>query len=238
MPESVCSDRLKKLEVEIRTLEASRDQLLMDQEAAPEAPPQELLDRAVSRLEEAVDQGEPQTVKALLGALIDRVEVEGRHAIRPFIRVDGVRIVSGQRRRTGIEPEQEAAQPRGRVSWRRARRVRRSEACGAEADGTLYAPPGFASSRLQGSRPDLVVRLIVTLDASPRFGDFPRLSDSETRSVMGVLRSKAGSGGKTRNKVRFAELIFLSLSCGTQGGEENSAPSSTWSFAWTTTNRG
>ena len=104
MPESVCSDRLKELQVEILTLETSREQLLTERGNAPEVPPQELLDRALSRPEEAVDQGEPQTVKSLLGALIDRVEVEGRHAIRPIIRVDGVRIVSGQRRRTGIEP--------------------------------------------------------------------------------------------------------------------------------------
>ena len=104
MPESVCSDRLKELQAEILTLEASREQLLMEKEESPQAPPKELLELAVTRLEEAVDQGEPQTVKSLLGALIYRVEVEGRLAIRPVIRVDGVRIVSGQRRRTGIEP--------------------------------------------------------------------------------------------------------------------------------------
>lgn len=109
MPESVCSDRLKELQAEILTLEASREQLLMEKEESPQAPPKELLELAVTRLEEAVDHGEPQTVKSLLGALIDRVEVEGRHAIRPVIRVDGVRIVSGQRRRTGIEPASGAA---------------------------------------------------------------------------------------------------------------------------------
>ena len=36
-------------------------------------PPQELLELTLSCLEEALDQGEPQTVKSLLGALIDRV---------------------------------------------------------------------------------------------------------------------------------------------------------------------
>ncbi len=104
MPESVCSDRLEELQAEILTLEASREQLLMERQGSPQAPSQELLELAVTQLEEAVDQGEPQTVKSFLGALIDRVEVEGRHEIRPVIRVDGVRIVSGQRRRTGIEP--------------------------------------------------------------------------------------------------------------------------------------
>jgi hypothetical protein len=89
MPESVCSDRLKELQAEILTLEASREQLLSEQENSPEAPTQELVELALSRLEDALDQGEPQTVKSLLGALIDHVEVEGRHTIRPIIRMDG-----------------------------------------------------------------------------------------------------------------------------------------------------
>jgi hypothetical protein len=80
MPESVCSERLKELQAEILTLEASREQYLMDREGAPEAPSQKLLELAATRLEEAVDHGEPQTVKSLLGALIDRVE--GRAATR------------------------------------------------------------------------------------------------------------------------------------------------------------
>jgi hypothetical protein len=48
----------------------------MEQEGAPQAP-RELLELTLSRLEKAVDQGEPQTVKSLLGALTERVEVGG-----------------------------------------------------------------------------------------------------------------------------------------------------------------
>jgi site-specific DNA recombinase len=142
MPEFVCSDRLKELQAEILTLEASREQLLVEQEGSPQAPPEELLELAVTRLEEAVDHGEPQTVKSLLSALIDRVEVEGRHAIRPIIRVDGVRIVSGQRRRTGIEPGRGAAPRRRRVRWHRAWRGRRRLAGGRESN-----PPGGAAQQ-------------------------------------------------------------------------------------------
>ena len=49
MPESVCSDRLRELQAEILTLEASREQLLIEQEGAPQAPPQELLELTLSR---------------------------------------------------------------------------------------------------------------------------------------------------------------------------------------------
>jgi hypothetical protein len=128
MPESVCSDRLKELQAEILTLEASREELLMEQEGAPQAPPQELVELTVSRLEEAIDQGEPQTVKSRLAALIDRVE--GSHGIRPIIRVDGVRFVSGQRRRTGIEPRRVAASPPAGEIGLRVRRVRQSSSGG------------------------------------------------------------------------------------------------------------
>jgi hypothetical protein len=74
-----------------------------EQEDAPQAPPQELLELTLGRLEEAVDQGEPQTVKSLLGpsSTASKWRAVTRSA-RSF--VDGVRIASGQRRGTGIEP--------------------------------------------------------------------------------------------------------------------------------------
>lgn len=68
----------------------------MDQiEAAPSLPPEDLLKEALAKLEETVANGEPETLKGLLRALIDRVEVDGRDHIQPFIRLDGVLTVAG-----------------------------------------------------------------------------------------------------------------------------------------------
>lgn len=87
--------RVNELEDKINQLEAQQRELMEQIEAAPSLPPEDLLNEAVAKLEHTVANGEPETLKGLLRALIDRIEVNGREHIQPFIRLDGVLTVAG-----------------------------------------------------------------------------------------------------------------------------------------------
>jgi hypothetical protein len=52
----------------------------------------------------AVAEGEPEQLKRLLAAVVDRIDVQGRACIQPYFTAPGVRTRIGRRRRTGIEP--------------------------------------------------------------------------------------------------------------------------------------
>src|SRR6266511_6264979 len=74
---------------------ASRERLQSELNLAPDAPPESLVAETAGSLRGAITNGEPQVTKGLLGALVERIDVEGRDAIQPVFRLDGVRTVSG-----------------------------------------------------------------------------------------------------------------------------------------------
>jgi site-specific DNA recombinase len=90
MSERIFTSRTNELEKRARELEELRLDLMTQIEAAPSLPPEDLLNEAVTKLEATISNGEPETLKGLLRALLDRVEVDGREHIQPFIRLDGV----------------------------------------------------------------------------------------------------------------------------------------------------
>jgi site-specific DNA recombinase len=94
LSEALCGQRLEQLQRDIASLEAARGQLQRELDLAPDAPPETLVAEAAGSLSRAITNGEPQVAKGLLSALIERIDVEGRQAIQPVFRLDGVRTAS------------------------------------------------------------------------------------------------------------------------------------------------
>jgi len=113
MSEVLCGKRLEQLQQDIVSLEASRDRLRNDLDLAPDPSAESLVAAAAASLRGAVTNGEPQVTKGLLSSLVERIDVEGREAIQPVFRLDGVRTVSGS-------PPLPAVLGRPRGSWRAA----------------------------------------------------------------------------------------------------------------------
>ena len=88
MPEAMCGQRVKALGTQSTSLRARRQQLAdeMD-EGAITAPTPEELTGLRERVAEAVSNGSPGPVKALLQALIHEIRVDSREAIQPVFRV-------------------------------------------------------------------------------------------------------------------------------------------------------
>lgn len=88
------AQRVSELEDEIATLRTETD-LVQDRIGSrPEVAAESLARAAAERLEETLTNGEPQTVRGLLRALVDRIEVDGREHIQPFIRVDAATVLT------------------------------------------------------------------------------------------------------------------------------------------------
>jgi hypothetical protein len=110
MLEEVCGPRVRELADQLDALEARRDRLRRELQAAEPL----LLDvGAVAAAERALRAGLTDSTSAerkrLIGALVRSIDVEGRHSIRPTIRIPtirtaGIRIVGGTVGAAGLEP--------------------------------------------------------------------------------------------------------------------------------------
>jgi hypothetical protein len=105
MPEEVCGPRVRELADRLDALEARRDRLVRKRQAAE---PLRLDVGAVAAAERALRAGLTDSTSAerkrLIGALVHSIDVDGRHSIRPTIRIPTVRIVGGTVGRVGLEP--------------------------------------------------------------------------------------------------------------------------------------
>jgi site-specific DNA recombinase len=104
LPEAICADRLRDLEREIAGLGARKAALESLGAQAPVLPADGDLQQLRDRIRLAVAHAAPKQLKLLLGAVVDRITVESRACIQPYITAPGVRTHGGPRRRTGIEP--------------------------------------------------------------------------------------------------------------------------------------
>ncbi|MHB8437475.1 MAG: hypothetical protein ACYDC0_16705 [Acidimicrobiales bacterium] len=88
MPEALCGERVKALGLQATALRARREQLADEMEdAGLTAPTPEELTVLRERVAEAVAEGSPGPVKALLQALVHEIRVDSRSAIHPTFRV-------------------------------------------------------------------------------------------------------------------------------------------------------
>jgi hypothetical protein len=105
MPEEVCGPRVRELADQLDALEARRDRLLRELQAAE---PLRLDVGAIAAAERALPAGLTDSTSAerkrLIGALVHSIDVEGRHSIRPTIRSPTVRIVGGTVGAAGLDP--------------------------------------------------------------------------------------------------------------------------------------
>jgi site-specific DNA recombinase len=104
LSESTCGYRVGELEREIAALEGRRAALEAECDQEPALLDGQELVALRRDIRSAVAEGEPEQLKRLLAAVVDRIDVEGRACIQPYFNAPGVRTRIGQRRRTGIEP--------------------------------------------------------------------------------------------------------------------------------------
>ena len=105
LPEDMCSYRVREVGKEISTLEEELA-VLENSEDEPSFQDHSLFDLK-SQIEAAINVGQPQKVKKMLSGIVASVVVHSRRYAEPSYFSPGVRVVSGQRRRTGIEPASE-----------------------------------------------------------------------------------------------------------------------------------
>jgi len=104
LPESTCAHRLAELDREVQGLEARAAALEVECDTTPTMATDHLLAGIQGRIQRAAADGAPEQLKQLLDAVVDRIVVESRACIQPYLVAPTVRTRPGSRRRTGIEP--------------------------------------------------------------------------------------------------------------------------------------
>jgi hypothetical protein len=104
LPEWTCADRLTELHHEVQGLEARAAALEAECDTTPTMAMDHFLAGIRGSVEQAVGDGAPEQLKQLLDAVVDRILVESRASIQPYLVAPTVRTRTGSRRRTGIEP--------------------------------------------------------------------------------------------------------------------------------------
>ncbi len=106
MPAEVCGPRVEELNGRLTALQARRAELADDEAELFAAPSADELAALVAHVEEVVRDGDRRAVKLLLQAYVERIDVEGRHAIYPRFAVPVVPVSppEGQMELAGLEP--------------------------------------------------------------------------------------------------------------------------------------
>jgi site-specific DNA recombinase len=113
MPEDTRAPRIAALGEQTKALEARASELATLADSEPVQRISEAdLDAIRQRVRDALDDGGPMRVKAILQELTDEIRIDARDAIEPTFLVPAVRPPSGSMEPTGIEPVTSCLQSR------------------------------------------------------------------------------------------------------------------------------
>ena len=104
MPEQACGQRIEQLAERLTGLEARRQELAIDDSAAPEPLSDEDLRALQGHVREVIETGDPPARKALLEALVAEIRVVSPEEIYPTFNLPAVRPPCGSVELAGLEP--------------------------------------------------------------------------------------------------------------------------------------
>jgi site-specific DNA recombinase len=207
MPEDTCAPRIAALGEQTKALEGRASELATLADSEPVQRISEAdLDAIRQRVRDALDDGGPMRVKAILQELTDEIRIDGRDAIEPTFLVPAVRPPSGSVAVVGGLSNQKIQGALGRLSEKLAR-LRRGNS----------APRPAVPQRLRARRPGWVLTAVVQVLADR--GEPMRAKDIHTAVEASLgepvswssIRSALASGASdsSRRLVRVARGRYV-----------------------------